>query len=253
MLENKAVLSGIVVAALVMSSVFMLGSGETPVVQAQGLRTFTSKGELDSYVGKGLNSPVYRGPLLMEKGAVDQAAGPASAEYSNTNIQVAGVDEADIVKTDGRYIYIASENKFLIVNAYPADQMKIVSKSSVEGRISGLFIGQDRLVIFEDGSYIMREPPIGLIEPAIRPGGIIAPYVTGFHIKVYDTSLKQSPKLVRDISMNGTYVNSRMIDNWVYVVASQPAVIYTNTKYEVIVPTISSEGKTEKVPVNQIH
>ncbi|HEY4699622.1 MAG TPA: beta-propeller domain-containing protein, partial [Nitrososphaerales archaeon] len=132
------------------------------------------------------------------------------------------------------------------------DQMKIVSKSSVEGRISGLFIGQDRLVIFEDGSYIMREPPIGLIEPAIRPGGIIAPYVTGFHIKVYDTSLKQSPKLVRDISMNGTYVNSRMIDNWVYVVASQPAVIYTNTKYEVILPTISSEGKTEKVPVNQI-
>ncbi|HEY4699917.1 MAG TPA: hypothetical protein VIH27_06065, partial [Nitrososphaerales archaeon] len=70
-MENKAVLSGILVAALVMSSALLLGSGETPVVQAQGLRTFTSKGELDSYVGKGLNSPVYRGPLLMEKGAVD--------------------------------------------------------------------------------------------------------------------------------------------------------------------------------------
>jgi len=253
MLDNKSVLGVFLVAALVMSSAFMLGSEETPTVQAQGLRTFISKGELDSYVEKGISNPISRGgPLLMEKGAVDQAAVPASAEYSNTNIQVAGVDEADIVKTNGKYIFLTSENKFLIVNAYPADQMKIVSNSSVEGRISGLFISQDRLVIFEDESYPIRDLPVGIMEPAIRPGGIIAPYVNGFHIKVYDTAQKQSPKLIRDISMNGTYVNSRMIDNWVYVVASQPAVIYGTDKYEVILPTISSDGKTEKVPVTQI-
>ena len=32
----------------------------------------------------------------------------ASSDYSETNVQVAGVDEADIVKTDGEYIYIVS-------------------------------------------------------------------------------------------------------------------------------------------------
>jgi inhibitor of cysteine peptidase len=33
---------------------------------------------------------------------------PTAAEYSETNVQVEGVDEADIVKTDGEYIYIVS-------------------------------------------------------------------------------------------------------------------------------------------------
>src|SRR5437773_4178693 len=53
------------------------------------------------------------------------AATPASVPYSGTNNQVAGVDEADIVKTDGTYIYSASWNAskygsdVSIVRAYP--------------------------------------------------------------------------------------------------------------------------------------
>jgi uncharacterized secreted protein with C-terminal beta-propeller domain len=36
------------------------------------------------------------------------AAASAGNDYSTTNIQVAGVDEANMVKTDGQYIYAAS-------------------------------------------------------------------------------------------------------------------------------------------------
>ncbi|MCL5318935.1 MAG: beta-propeller domain-containing protein [Thaumarchaeota archaeon] len=192
-----------------------------------------------------MSNPQNRGPIFMEKGSLVQAAPQATAEYSETNVQVAGVDEADILKTDGKYIYLASGNKFLIVNAYPADQMKILSNSSVEGGIRGVFIGQDRLVLFEENSFFRKEPPIGR-------NVMIAPYASGFHIKVYDTAQKNSPRLIRDISMNGTYINSRMIDSWIYIVASQSAVKYTQDKYEIVLPTIDSDGKTEKVPVNEI-
>ena len=256
-MNRKPVLGAFLVAFIVVSLVSVLGTVETPDVETQGLKTFRSIWELDSYIEKGLNNPQNRGPVFMggpvsmEKAAVDLAASQRAAEYSETNVQVAGVDEVDIVKTDGKYIYLASGNSFLIVNAYPADQMKIVSNSSVEGGIRGLFISQDRLVLFEEKSFFSREPLVGR-EPAIARDLMIAPYVSGFHIKVYDTAQKNSPKLIRDISVNGTYVNSRMIDNWVYIVASQPAVHYGQDKYEIVLPTLNSDGKTERVPANEI-
>ena len=44
-------------------------------------------------------------------------------DYSPTNIQVLGVDEADIVKTDGKYIYLASsQGSVFIAEAFPTEK-----------------------------------------------------------------------------------------------------------------------------------
>ncbi len=51
----------------------------------------------------------------------------AGGDYSTTNVQVQGVDEADIVKTDGRYIYQVHMNQVIIAEVRPANQMKIVN------------------------------------------------------------------------------------------------------------------------------
>lgn len=248
---RRSVAGAFLAAFLVISIVSVLDTVETPDIETEGLKAFSSMQELDSYIEKGLSSPQYRGTVFLEKGNLALAAPQATAEYSETNVQVAGVDEADIVKTDGKYIYLASGNKFMIVNAYPTDQMKVLSNSSVEGGIRGLFIAKDRLVLFEEKSFFRNEPPVGR-EPAIKRDLMIAPYAIGFHVKIYDTAQKNSPRLIRDISMNGTYINSRMIDDWVYIVASQSAVKYTQDKHEVVLPAINSDGKTEEVPVNEI-
>lgn len=50
-----------------------------------------------------------------------------ASEYSGTNVQVASVDEADIVKNDDAYIYMIKENGVRIVRAYPVDDMAEVS------------------------------------------------------------------------------------------------------------------------------
>ena len=238
------------------SSVLILDTVERPIVETDGLKTFNSMEELDSYIERGFNNPKNRGPIFREA-VVDEAAAPvgASGEFSKTNVQVAGVDEADIIKTDGKYIYIVTYNNLLIVNAYPAAQMYLISNTTVEGRISGLFVNEDRVVIFQDNSDYLGNPRIeGAVieaEIAVEPG--FAPYVTGFHIKVYDTTQKTSPELVRDISMNGSYINSRMIDDWVYVIASQSAVYWLQNRYEVVLPAIDDNGKLEVVPVTNVH
>ena len=46
--------------------------------------------------------------------AVDAASG--TTDHSDTNVQVAGVDESDIWKTDGRYLYISGEQRITIVD-----------------------------------------------------------------------------------------------------------------------------------------
>ena len=63
------------------------------------------------------------------KAGTDASAGDGAqaADYSETNIQVEGVDEADIVKTDGKYIYVISKGNLVIAEAYPAENAKVVA------------------------------------------------------------------------------------------------------------------------------
>ena len=68
---------------------------------------------------------------------------PTSADYSETNVQIQGVDEADIVKTDGEYIYIVSGDTVTLIKAFPADEAQVVSKIVLEGEITGIFINDE--------------------------------------------------------------------------------------------------------------
>ena len=45
--------------------------------------------------------------------------------------QVVGVDEADIVKTDGKYIYVMARNSLYLAQAYPAESARILAQISV--------------------------------------------------------------------------------------------------------------------------
>lgn len=88
-----------------------------------------------------------------------QEAAGAQEDYSTTNIQVAGVDEADIVKSDGSYLYVRSGQKVEIVAAYPATSARVVSGINCDSQPLGLFVDGAMLVVFtqqEPVIYPMR-------------------------------------------------------------------------------------------------
>jgi uncharacterized secreted protein with C-terminal beta-propeller domain len=70
----------------------------------------------------------------------DQAA-PASANkeasgsgaYSETNNQVSGVDEPDIIKTDGQFVYAIANSVVSIIKAVPADQATVTATIKLNG------------------------------------------------------------------------------------------------------------------------
>jgi inhibitor of cysteine peptidase len=222
--------------------------------KASGLMTFVSQQELKNFISNGVERASVEGlPLYsLKTGATTQGgrdttlAAPTSIpEYSGTNIQFAGVDEADTVKTDGQFIYLASENKVMIIDTYPAEKMKVVSSFSAKGRIMGLFVNKDRMAIFEEVISTQSEPVRDKIT-------LLQPSPIGFNIKFYDISSRSNPILYKDIFFNGTYVDSRMIGDWVYSVANEPSVYWIQDRQEVVLPDIRVDGESKQVSATQI-
>jgi inhibitor of cysteine peptidase len=273
-----AILSAIVLVGLIYSFgtlPVILPPTEIPTVS--GMNHFTSYDELTSFLvantkdqtnyvyGGGPLDAQFFGATRAQESSLPPTASPdagqgttdfSSQDYSTTNIQVAGVDEADIVKTDGSYVYIASSNNFnsasqnsvYIVSADPQNP-QVVSKIGLgnETYVAGLFLSQDssRLVVL--GSQYQIYAYEGL-----RPEIAIYPYYSSVNtfISVFDISEKTQPVLARNITLSGSYFNSRMIGNYIYAVVSQPAAILEN---DVILPQVYQNEKASEVEAERIY
>ena len=74
----------------------------------------------------GSKTPDIAAPEASVDYAADAPRPSKDQDHSGTNVQVEGVDEGDIIKTDGKYIYIAGDRQLTIINADPQD-LRIVS------------------------------------------------------------------------------------------------------------------------------
>jgi inhibitor of cysteine peptidase len=190
--------------------------------------------------------------ILAPGGEESFAPGPptaadSAADYSATNIQVAGVDEADIVKTDGMYLYLVSGNKTIIAQAYPPGEAQVLSEIELEGTVVGIFVGGDRLVVFGEDTpnYLYYDVPRGGV------GEMYVPYRSPkTYVKVYDISDREAPELQREVSSDGQYISSRMIGDYVYVVTNEP--VYEENE-EVNLPRVSSGGNETEIPATDIY
>jgi uncharacterized secreted protein with C-terminal beta-propeller domain len=220
------------------------------------LKKFASYDELKDFIKKNNENYIgnYYGMGMMETRAMTADAGPGNAlvaagkqkaaDFSSTNVQVQGVDEADIVKNDGKYIYTISNSKIVIVDAYPAENAKIVSEIELNNTPRNIFVNSDRLVVFGDEySYY---PYAGAQEKvAVQESMIARPYpyynTASSYIKVYDISDRSNPVLVRNLSVDGYYFDSRMIGNYVYTIVNNPVNVFGDDIQLPIVRPLAAE------------
>jgi inhibitor of cysteine peptidase len=240
------------VLLIAVMGVFALDTPGQPYLGGSEINKFASYEELQYFVKTNTQDTIKRngGFWAMDAGSVPTPAAPeySISDYSATNIQVAGVDEADIVKTDRDYIYLVSGNRTIIVKAYPPEQAQVLSEIELEGTVVGIFINGDRLVVFEGGMpyYLYYD---------VRPGLIVEESYIGYispetSIKVYDVSDRENPSLQRDISADGQYVSSRMIGDYAYVVINEP--VYEEDD-EISLPRLYSEGTEKEIPATDIY
>ncbi len=208
----------------------------------RSLKSFNSCEEISSFVKARAGAILYTNRLSYRLAIpllADSAFGvpKGTLEYSTANIQVSGVDEADTVKTDGKYIYVISGNTVSIIEAYPPENMKKASKISVDGYSIGLFVNNGRLAVIMYEDFPLKDDCC---------------WSWGTSLVIYDISDVQNPRLVRKISAEGRYVSSRMIGNYVYIVTSKPAVRLLEKDVEVLFPRIVLNSVIVNIPPDKI-
>lgn len=226
------------------------------------LKTFSTYEEFNDFLesSQELGYGMYdlaggRGVMMVAESADGaQKAAPAASEYSTTNIQVEGVDEADIVKNDGKYIYTISGNKVVIVDAYPVENAKILSEIKSDDTLLNLFINNDKLVVLGQRQAKAQKQ---VISEKQAKGGAIAgemPFYPYYEqetfIDTYDVTDKENPKLVDDVALRGYYFGSRMVGDYVYLVVNED--IYFRENMPAPLPAIVRNGVEKEMPVTEI-
>jgi len=168
-------------------------------------------------------------------------------DYSTTNIQVEGVDEADIVKTDGEFLYVVSGSTVYLLRAWtPRAQAELLSKLSFNTTVAGIFVRDNKLVVFRDG-----DSPQVLYRCMPYDKRCFPYYAAKTTLMVYDVSNKANPVMERNVTVDGRYFSSRLIDNYVYAVINKPAYLVNNTV--VNLPEVRSGNHTIKIAATSIY
>ncbi|MEK4484489.1 beta-propeller domain-containing protein [Psychrobacillus sp. FSL H8-0484] len=148
-------------------------------------------------------------------------------DYSTTNNQVEGVDEADMVKTNGSHIFSISENNVVIVNVEDSVNMKEEAKI----RFTDEFYPNQLLLSDKTLMVIGQKNNIPLVIEADNTEEkeqksteetkkIAQPIDSMTTVYFYDISNPKHPQLLREIATEGYMVGARLTDNILYYVTS---------------------------------
>ena len=139
-----------------------------------------------------------------EKAAADQAV-----THSDTNVRTEGVGEGDIVKTDGRYLYIMSMDQVQILNI-ESEEMKEVGTISMDQTdyLIEIYLKDDKLVCVyarttdkTDSQGVIRSVPYTVAE-------------------TFDVSDPANPKSLGEMSQSGSFHTMRVSGDYMYLLST---------------------------------
>ena len=143
-------------------------------------------------------------------GTVSDTSAGADDGYSKTNTQVEGVDEADIVKTDGTYLYVVSDSGRSAgrVHIIKAEGGTLTELSVTEPVTDGVYQDYDSVLeLYVDGDVMV------LLMDCIDEDTADSYTVTA----VYDITDRRAPRVMGLLTQDGIYSSSRKNGDYVYV------------------------------------
>lgn len=244
-----------------------------PSVYTASLSAFTSCDSLDDYIVDAATDAFVqayaygyyggRGGVDFDEGAPTSDAGgetPSDSpnEVTGTNNQEVGVDEPDLVKSDGNYMYVLQNQTVHVVEAWPADAMHEVATYELSGWGDQMFLDEDRLVVFthvytgEDPYWGGRGEPEPMPDVPDDEGGSgggdvpVDPmddgaWFSGTRVTILDVSDPSAPAEAAVFDIEGQIVNARMVDGRVYLVSR-------SSMYDVYDPALETAMEGLDIP-----
>jgi len=180
-----------------------------------------------------------------------------SADATGTNLQEEGVDEADLIKTDGRYAYAIVGSEVKIVRIAPFTEFGLISKITPLESPTGIYLADGKLIVLSSGAPGFDSfAPVGVVCAANSTSGCIPPPLRPEVIEeIYDVSDPLNPKLIRRESYAGVLLDSRRIGARLYLIISENGIVYPLLDYDLGIdydqlPVCPDSG--ESTPTNQM-
>lgn len=171
------------------------------------------------------------------KGESDGANSP-NEDYSTTTEQVEGVAEADIVKTDGKYIYYIKGTTLSIYSAKGAES-SLISRTELSrehtAEYGDMFLKDDRLIIIQPEHYNKNKSSVAIL--------------------IYDIRDPAAPKQISQVCQDGWYNSARMVGDYMYLISNCHINVAAIDKDDpsTFVPTTEVNGVCEPVPADSIY
>ena len=185
--------------------------------------------------------------VAMDAGASDSTAGrleSVSGDYSETNVREAGVDEGDVVKTDGSYLYILKSSGSVRIVDIRETKMKEIAEIRPEKLnevIEDLYLDNDRLMLVTSGYESSMEESETDTYTVNR--------YTYTALSVYDITDREQPKMTGRMSQEGSYRQSRKNGEYIYLLTQYSPSVRDQIEDSSVMPLVNEQ----KLEVSDIY
>ncbi|MFT4939112.1 MAG: putative secreted protein with C-terminal beta-propeller domain [Paraglaciecola sp.] len=197
-----------------------------PAQSFAGPLTKAGQSSVSRFIKNGIYSATQNGTEIT--GNVALPSSPLAdfgADFSTTNTQEAGVDEADRIEYDGDYLYLAAYPQWIDGDTYQAhvrvmqrnedfslNEVKRMDLVNQEGNINGIYHAEKRLAVVSTNSQVYSLDNLS-IAPWFETENRVA-------LDIYDTSIVVESEATLQAEFDGNLLSSRRIDNQLYLVIS---------------------------------
>lgn len=221
----KPLLSAVACLVILATTTYVVSPVSQKKVSDSQLQSFASYTEIQNKITKqqnqiklfDYNSAKYAAMSEADM-AVEESATSASNTHGTTNVQEEGVDEADIIKNDGKYIYYATYDKLFI---YQGTKKVAKIDADKNENINDMYLDGSSLILIT--SKVVEDTAPTNDDNSDDDVMVDLCYVanTDTVIKVYDITDITKPKQIHTFSQSGGYSASRKIDDRLYILSTK--------------------------------
>jgi putative cell wall-binding protein len=157
----------------------------------------------------GAPTPTTTVPDAGEQDDADSGGDEIANDSSGTNVQEEGVDEPDIVKTDGEHAYVVAQNELHVVTADGGAPQVVGTLDLPDDGSSELLLVDDRLLVLtRHWSFVLYDDFIDTDAALIAPGELAEAKTTLTYV---DVSNPAAPTVTSQLELDGDYRSARMV------------------------------------------
>lgn len=169
----------------------------------------------------------------------NNVSAPQTENHSETNTQVEGVDEGDIVKVDGKYIYKLQTNGVIILEVVEGGLLEVVSKITYTNYVPQELFVYDNYLITIGGTYESRPY---MDSSMFNRADYYFNYYSKVEVYAYDMSDLTNLVELDHITITGNYLTSRRIEDTFYFMSSYSSYRY---QYDYMIEPVPATGVGE--------